>query len=252
MGNELAGRVALVTGAGGDAIGAATCRRLAAEGAAIVALDHHERRCQKIAAAIRDEYGVGVLACPVDIGDRPAVDQAVSDAAKQLGVIDILVNSAAINVQGSIFDYDPADFDEVIRIDLNACWYLIRAVMPGMRDLGKGSIVNVTSVAAYLGGRGREAPYSAAKAALHEITRSTAIEGGPHGIRCNAVAPGLVESKFLAKHRERLQHLADETPLRRFARPEEIAEIIAFLASERSSYITGDILNASGGWYLTV
>jgi NAD(P)-dependent dehydrogenase (short-subunit alcohol dehydrogenase family) len=251
VGNEFAGRVALVTGAGGAAIGAATCRRLASEGAAIVAVDHHEKRCNQIAADIQGEYGVGVLACPVDIADRPAIDQVVSDAAKQLGAIDILVNSAAINVQGSIFDYDPADFDQVINVDLNACWYLIRAVLPGMRDKGGGTIVNVTSLAAFLGGRGHEAPYSAAKAAMHEITRSTAIEGGPHGIRCNAVAPGLVESKFLENHRERLQPLADETPLRRFAKPEEIAEIIAFLASERSSYITGDVLNASGGWYLT-
>ena len=252
MSGELEGRVALVTGAGGAAIGAATCRRLAADGAAIVAVDSHAGRCEAIASEVRRSHGVASLACVLDVSDRAAVDAAVARAAREIGSVDILVNSAALNVQGSIFDYDPADFDRVVAVDLTACWYLMRAVIGGMRDLGRGSIVNVSSVAAYTGGRGREAPYSAAKAALHDLTRSTAIEGGPHGIRCNAVAPGLVESKFLDKHRERLRPLLDETPLRRFAKPEEIAEIVAFLASDRSSYITGDILNASGGWYLTV
>src|SRR6185295_10677640 len=101
--------------------------------------------------------------------------------------------------------YDPADWDSIVSVDLTACWYLIRAVIPGMRELGRGSIVNVTTVSAWTGGRGREAAYSASKAALNELTRSVAIEAGPHGIRCNAVAPGWIRSKFLEKHEERVK-----------------------------------------------
>src|SRR5690606_7521825 len=140
-----------------------------------------------------------VLGFTADVADRGAVDELLATASKQLGTIDIVVNNAAINVQGSVFDYDPDDFDAVIGVDLTAPWYVIRRTIGPMRDLGHGSIINIGSVAAWNGGRGREAPYSAAKAGLHEITRSVAIEAGPWGIRCNAIAPGLVQSRFVEK-----------------------------------------------------
>src|SRR5437588_9455773 len=108
----------------------------------------------------------------------------------------------------------------------------MRVVVGGMRDRGWGNIVNVTSVAAYLGGGGREGPYGAAKAALHELTRSVAIEGGPYGIRCNAVAPGIVHSKFVEKQRERFEAEIEHTPLRRHADPADVANVIAFLISD--------------------
>jgi NAD(P)-dependent dehydrogenase (short-subunit alcohol dehydrogenase family) len=250
MPRELEGRVALVTGAGGAGCGQAICRRLAREGAAIAAVDSHGGRCEKVAQQVRDEAGVAALALEVDIADRGAVDRAVERFASELGPIDILVNNAAENVQGSIFDYDPADFDRIIQVDLSACWYLMRALIGGMRELGRGSIVNVSSVAAYIGGRGREAPYSAAKAALNDLTRGVAVEGGPHGIRANAVACGIIQSKFIDKHWERMAPEIERTPLRRFAEPDEIANVVAFLCSEQSSYITGETLNVSGGWYL--
>ncbi|MEE2664246.1 MAG: SDR family NAD(P)-dependent oxidoreductase [Myxococcota bacterium] len=247
---EFEGRVALVTGAGGSGCGQAICRRLAREGASIAAVDSHERRNREVADRVREECGVAVEAIALDIADREAVDAAMDRFTSALGPIDILVNNAAENVQGSIFDYDPADFDRVIAVDLTACWYLTRAVMPGMRELGRGSVVNVSSVAAYLGGRGREAPYAAAKAALNDLARSTAVEGGPHGIRANAIALGLQNSKFVEKHRERFEVEIERTPLRRFCDPEEVANVVAFLCSEQSSYVTGETINVSGGWYL--
>jgi NAD(P)-dependent dehydrogenase (short-subunit alcohol dehydrogenase family) len=250
-GREHEGRVALVTGAGGAGIGAATCRRLAAEGAAIIAIDHHAERVARVADELRQAFGVAVSHHAVDVADRSALDSALDVATTALGPVDILVNSAAINPQGSIFDYDPDTFDRVIDVDLNACWYLIRRTIGSMRDRRFGVIVNIGSIAAYNGGRGREAPYSAAKAALHEITRSVAIEGGPHNIRVNAIAPGLIMSKFVEKHWERFQADRDATPLRRHGTPEEVAEVVAFLASSRSSYITGEIVNVSGGMYLS-
>ena len=245
-----AGRVALITGGAGAGMGSAIAHRLARDGAAIVVVDQHATRTTARVEELAATYDVAVRGFAVDITDRAAVDEMLVQAA-ELGTIDILVNNAAINIQGSVFDYDPEDFDQVIAVDLNACWYLIRQVIWPMRELGRGSIVNISSVAAYNGGRGREAPYSAAKAGLLELTRSVAIEAGPYGIRCNAIAPGLIWSKFVEKHRERFQADADATPLRRHGQPEEVANVVAFLVSDESSYITGEVINVSGGWYLS-
>jgi NAD(P)-dependent dehydrogenase (short-subunit alcohol dehydrogenase family) len=249
--NEFRGRIALVTGGAGAAIGGTTCRTLASYGAAVVVLDEHPRRTQEMINALQEEYGVPAHPVVVDVADRPGVDRGLEEAQAALGPIDILVNNAAVNVQGSVFTYRPEDWDRVIDVDLTACWYLIRVLAPQMRDRGRGSIVNVTSVAGYLGGNGREGPYSAAKAALHDLTRAVAIEGGPFGIRCNAVAPGLIRSKWVDKQAERYRPFADATPLRRHGEPEDVANTIAFLVSDESAHITGQVINVSGGWYLT-
>jgi NAD(P)-dependent dehydrogenase (short-subunit alcohol dehydrogenase family) len=244
------GSVALVTGAAGKGCGSAICRRLAADGAAIAAVDTHAGRLREIADELRQQYGVRVFERALDISDRPAIGAFARDAAAALGTIDVLVNNAAINVMGSVFDFDPEDFDRVISVDLTACWYLTHLLIGPMRQLGRGRILNVSSTAAYVGGRGMEAPYSAAKAALNDLTRSTAIEGGPFGIRCNGIAVGVVQSRFLEKHPEIAEETRKRTPLGRCARPEEIASAAAFLLSEESSFITGEILNVSGGLLL--
>ncbi len=247
--DRFAGRVALVTGAGGAGIGSAVAQRLASEGAAILALESHPGRTSAIVDVIASTYEVPVIGVTVDIKSRAGVDDALKRGSA-LGVVDILVNNAAINTQGSVFDYDPDVFEDVIAVDLTAAWYLIRQTVGPMRELGRGAIVNVSSVAAYNGGRGREGPYSAAKAGLHEVTRSVAIEAGPFGIRCNAVAPGIIESRFLDKHRERFAVELNATPLRRFGNPEDVANAVAFLVSDESSFITGEVITVSGGWYL--
>ncbi|MDT4936313.1 MAG: hypothetical protein QOK11_4205, partial [Pseudonocardiales bacterium] len=203
-----------------------------------------------VAAELADRFGVPVIGAVLDVADRPGVDELIPRVAAELGPVDILVNNAAINAQGSIFDYDPAVWDNVVQVDLSACWYLIRAVLPGMRTAARGSIVNITSVAGYIGGRGREGPYSAAKAALHDVTRSVAIEAGPFGIRCNAVAPGWIRSKFLEKHEDRVRGELERTPLRRWGTPDDIAGVVAFLVSDDSAFVTGEVINVSGGWYL--
>jgi NAD(P)-dependent dehydrogenase (short-subunit alcohol dehydrogenase family) len=248
--HELEGRVALVTGAGGAGCGSAISRRLASEGANIIALDNHERRAGEVASAVAAEFGVKAVACVADITDRPALDKALAAATDAVGPVDILVNNAAINIQGSIFDFSPDDFDRVLATDLSACWYLIRKTIGGMRERRWGSIVNISSIAGYLGGAGREAPYGIAKAGLHDLTRGIALEGGPHNIRCNAIALGLVESPFIRKHIEQFKGNIARTPLGRFGTPQEVAEAVLFLVSERSSFITGEIINVSGGYFL--
>jgi NAD(P)-dependent dehydrogenase (short-subunit alcohol dehydrogenase family) len=248
---EFAGRVALVTGGGGAGIGGTTCRRLAQLGAKLAVLDQHAGRAETTARALAGECGVATLAVAVDVADPAAVERAVSQVESQLGPVDLLVNNAAINVQGSIFDYDLATFERVLAVDLTACFVLSKRVLSGMRARRFGRIVNVSSVAAYLGGNGREVAYSVAKAGLNELTRAIAVEAGPYGIRCNAVAPGLVESKWVEKQRARYQAFVEATPLRRHAEAIDVANTIAFLCSDESAHITGEIVNVSGGWYLS-
>ena len=249
MEGVLAGRVALVTGAAGDGIGSATALRLAREGAAVVVVDEHERRTKEVAERLAAETGAAVLGLAGDIADRRRMDEVLEEARATLGPVDVLVNNAAINALGEVADLEPERWDRVLEVDLGACFYLTRAVLPGMKERRHGSIVNVSSVAAWLGS-GREAPYAAAKAALHSLTCSVAHEAGPHGVRCNAVATGIIWSRFVRTYEERLSPELERTPLRRFGDPEEVAELVFFLVSDRSAFITGEVVNISGGWYM--
>ncbi|MEN8159456.1 MAG: SDR family NAD(P)-dependent oxidoreductase [Myxococcota bacterium] len=246
---ELAGQVALITGAAGAGIGKATARKLLEAGATVAVTDNHERRTKETVEAFAREHGERVAGFVLDVGDRAQIASVCDAVEDTLGPVDVLVNNAALNVLVPVSEYSQEDWDRVIEADLTGCFALIRRLLPGMKERGRGSIVNVTSVAAFIG-NALEGPYAAAKAALHSLTRSVAVEGGPHGVRANAVAPGIIESKFISKSEERYQRMAQQAPLRRIGRAEEVAEAIAFLASERSSYITGEVLNVSGGWYM--
>jgi len=246
---ELAGQVALVTGAAGEGIGKATARKLLELGAGVAVTDSHERRTKETAEAFAQEFGGRAAGFVLDVGNREQIASVCDDVERALGPVDILVNNAAINVLVPVSEYTQEDWDRVIEIDLTGCFVLIRRLLPGMKERRRGSIVNVTTIAAFIG-NAFEGPYAAAKAALHSLTRSVAVEGGPFGVRANAVAPGIIESKFVKKAEARYQQMAQQAPLRRIGRAEEVAEAIAFLASERSSYITGEVLNVSGGWYM--
>ncbi len=185
----------------------------------------------------------------MDAGDRGAIDAAIAQVGEELGPVQILVNNAAINVVGSIFDYDPDNWDWIVRVNLSGPWYLCRAVMPLMRDAGGGVIVNVSSYAADVGGVGIESPYAITKGGLNVLTRSCAHEGGAFGIRAVTVAMGVVTgTKFIDDHPEILASV--EAPLREHADATSIAETIAFLASDRARHITGEILNVAAGAYM--
>lgn len=249
---EFAGRVALVTAAAGQGIGQAVARRLAAGGATVVVTDIHPGRTRSVAEAIAaDHPGTTVVGLPMDAGDRDRVDEVVDEVTATLGPIRVLVNNAAINVMGSIFDYDPADWDWVVRVNLTGAWYLCRRAMPLMREAGGGAIVNIGSYAPDIGGAGIEAPYAVTKGGLNVLTRSCAHEGGPHGIRANCVSMGMVRgTRFVDSHPE-LRELPDTMgPLGELPHAGDIAEAVAFLASDRARYVTGEILNVSGGSYM--
>lgn len=244
------GRVALVTGAAGAGIGQATARRLARDGASVAVTDSHERRTKEVSESLRLEFGERIVGYTLDISDRARADEVLTQVQEELGPLDFLINNAAINLLGPLSEYEPADWDRVIDVDLNANFYLIRRALPGMMERGRGAIVNVASVAGWLTGGGVEGPYAAAKAALMALTRTVAFEGGPFGVRCNAVAPGIIRSRFVEKQAEAFEREIKRTPLRRLGEPDDIARVIAFLCSDESSFITGETINASGGWYM--
>src|SRR4051794_21660648 len=146
MTTEFDGKVALVTAAAGKGIGQATARRLAAGGATVVVTDIHPGRTEAVTAAIAADYpDATVVGHVMDAGDRDAIDRVVGDVGAQLGPVQILVNNAAVNVVGSIFDYNPANWDWAMRVNLTGPWYLCRLTLPGMRDAGGGVVVNIGS-----------------------------------------------------------------------------------------------------------
>lgn len=147
----MSGRVALVTGAAGAGIGQAVARRLGQEGASVILVDSHERRLESVAQSMGSEVTDRLYAWAVDVADRDAVDRVIQAIGENLGPVDILVNNAAINALESPVDMDPDEFDRVLSVDLAAPWYLSRAVLPGMIRLGRGSIVNISSVVAWTG-----------------------------------------------------------------------------------------------------
>ena len=251
--DEFGGRVALVTAAAGQGIGQAAARRLAAGGARVAVTDIHPGRTEKVTAAIAADYPAATVAgYPLDAGDRDQIDAVVDAVTASLGPVQILVNNAAVNVVGSIFGYDPADWDRVVRVNLTGPWYLCRRAMPLMRAAGGGVIVNVGSYAPDVGGGGIEAPYAASKGGLAALTRGLAHEGGPHRIRAVYLSMGVVrDTKFAQDNAELLAGMPGMVgPLGDLPGPADIAEAVAFLASDRAAYITGEVLNVAAGAYM--
>jgi 2-hydroxycyclohexanecarboxyl-CoA dehydrogenase len=242
---RLQGRLALVTG-GASGIGAATARRLAAEGAHVVVADRDAEGAQKLAADI------GGDAVVVDVADVAAVRAAVADVGEAVGPVDVLVNNAGGDRAALFLDTDEAAWDAALALNLTSVIACTHAVLGSMVSRGGGAIVNVASEAGRVGMVGG-AIYAAAKAGVIGLTKAVAREGARHGVRCNAVAPGPVDTPLLEGLRgdplgARIrQGMIEATVVGRCGRPEEIAAAIAFLASDDASYVTGHTLAVSGG-----
>jgi 3-oxoacyl-[acyl-carrier protein] reductase len=244
-------RVAIVTGAA-RGIGAATARRLAADGGAVAVLDLDESNCvgtvDQIVAAGGRAIGVGV-----DVADAGQVAAAVERVAAELGAPSILVNNAGVTRDNLLFKMTDEDWDTVLGVHLRGAFLMSRAVQKHMVDQGWGRIVNLSSVSA-LGNRG-QANYAAAKAGMQGFTRTLAIELGQFGITVNAVAPGFIVTDMTAATAARLgvdfeqfqQAAAAEIPVRRVGQPEDVANTIAFLASEDASFVSGQVIYVAGG-----
>jgi 2-hydroxycyclohexanecarboxyl-CoA dehydrogenase len=244
---RLEGRIALVTG-GASGIGAATVRRLAAEGAHVAVADLDEAGARDIAGEVDG------LALHMDVADAESARGGVEETEMSLGPLDILVNNAGTDRFAFFVHTDEALWDFVLGVNLRGTIAVTHAVLAGMQQRGSGAIVNVASEAGRVGSQG-SVVYSAAKAGVIGFTRAVARESSRFGVRVNAVAPGPIDTPLLnaapAEHGEigeRLkQGMIAATSMRRIGRPEEVAAAIAFLASDDASYVTGQTLNVSGG-----
>jgi NAD(P)-dependent dehydrogenase (short-subunit alcohol dehydrogenase family) len=238
---SFAGRVVAITGAAGG-IGRELCRHFAGEGAAIAALDSTEAVHEVVAALRRD--GAGAEGAIADIRDAPLVARAFAGFADALGPVDTLINNAGATDAPSLRETTPESWQRHVDVNCNGAFNCVHAVLPDMRARRSGAIVNVSSVNALLA-LGDPA-YSAGKAAMIAMTRSLATELGPDGIRVNVVCPGTVRTPMwearIAKDPAVLQRLARWYPLGRIVEPHEVATVIAFLASDAASAITGAVL----------
>ena len=239
----LTGTVALITG-GSRGIGAACARKLAALGADIaVVYAGNAEKANEVCAAC-EALGVRTRAYQCDVADFDAVKQTVAAVKAELGSVDILVNSAGITRDGLVAAMCEADFDAVIDTNLKGTFNMIRHCARLFLRAGRGRIVNISSVAGVAGNAG-QANYSASKAGVIGLTKSVARELAPKGITCNAVAPGFVATDMTAALPLTDEQIRAAVPLGRMAKPEEIADAVAFLL--QSDYITGQVLCVDGG-----
>jgi 3-oxoacyl-[acyl-carrier protein] reductase len=236
----LAGKTVVVTAAAGAGIGFATARRCVEEGATVVVSDKHERRLAEAADELR---AVGI---PCDVTDEASVQRLFTGAVEALGHVDVVVNNAGLGGTADVVDMTDNQWHAVLDVTLTGTFRCTRAALRHMYERQSGVVVNNASVVGWRAQAGT-AHYAAAKAGVMALTRAAAIEAAPHGVRVNAVAPSLAIHPFLAKvtSEELLEELAQREAFGRSAEPWEVANVIVFLASDYSSYMTGEVLSVS-------
>ena len=237
------GRVVIITG-GAQGIGEACARRFATEGAHVVLADVDDTRGKALAA----ELGAVYLHC--DVGDKRRVDAAVAATLRAHGRIDVLVNNAGIFRAADFLDVTEEDFDAVLRVNLKGAFLMGQAVARVMAVAQRGSIVNMSSVNGVLA-IPNIASYNVSKGGINQLTRVMALALASHNIRVNAVAPGTIATELAAKavltSDEAKAKIMSRTPMRRLGEPHEIADVVAWLASDAASYVTGEIVVVDGG-----
>ncbi len=244
---EFAGKVAIVTGAG-QGMGREVARRLTAGGACVVVNDKNAEAAEQVAAGI-SESGGDAISAPGDVTSAKDVSRMVESAIERYGDVHILVNNAGILLPTPVIDIEEEEWDLVIGVNLKGTYLCSRAVLPAMQKAGWGRIVNFSSTAgknvSTIGG----AHYTAAKAGILGYTRALAKETARHGITVNAVCPGLIDTEMVRAtiSDERVKAYEESFPIARLGAPWEVAELVAFLASDRAAYITGASLDINGG-----
>jgi len=243
---RLKDRVAVVTGAG-QGIGEAIARKMAQEGAWVVLAEWNIETGGKVAAEI-EETGAKAMFVQCDVGDRGSVEETVHGVLSSWGRIEVLVNNAGFDRPATLSKVLDEDWEAVLKVHLTGTLNTIRSVVPHMIQRSYGKIVNLSSIYAKTGGVAAVS-YSAAKAGILGLTKSVARELGKHGINVNAVLPGLILTPTIAKMPTKYQEMIiRETPLGRIGRAEEVANVVAFLASDEASFMTGACVEVSGGW----
>jgi len=246
---DLTGKVAVVTG-GGTGLGEAIAKALAEAGASLVLCGRRQEPLQRVAAGIRSSGGMAI-AVATDVTQKNDVEDMVSRALQEFGKIDILVNNAGINIVKPFLELAEDDWDAVLDTNLRGCFHCCQAVGKRMVERKSGSIINMVSV---FGLRGfmNLAPYVASKGAIVQLTKALAIEWARFNIRVNAIAPSYIETEMTKRDIESdervLQYNLSKIPMRRGGKPEELGGIAVFLASEASSFVTGETVAVDGGW----
>ncbi len=235
-------RVAIVTG-GAQGIGYAIALRLASEGCSVIIADLDKTIGDVAVARIGNERASFYLC---DISNEDEVQQLFERTLTARGRIDVVINNAGIIRDHMIWKMTPDEFDSVIRVNLRGTWLMCRQAAIVMKERKAGTIINITS-RAWLGNMG-QTNYSASKAGIVGLTRSLALELGPHNVKVNAVAPGLIDTPLARALPEEVQQkLINSQPTRAMGRPEDVAEAVAFLASEQCQFMTGQVLYVDGG-----
>jgi NAD(P)-dependent dehydrogenase (short-subunit alcohol dehydrogenase family) len=253
---RLDGKVGLVTG-GGSGIGAAICRAYAAQGARVVVAEVSQERGQQLAS----ELGEAGLFWQTDVSDLTSTQAAVRAAVQHFGRLDVLVNCAGIGLVGSVQETEPSDWNRLLAVNISGVFHGSRAAVDQMLQQAPkgGVIVNIASVAGQIGVPRRFA-YCATKGAVIAMTKQLAVDYVKEGIRCNAICPGTVFSPFVEAYIERfhkdtreetIRELHARQPIGRMGRPEEVADLAVYLASEEAGFMTGSAVVLDGGWTAT-
>ncbi len=241
------GKVALITGSA-SGIGAASARRLFSEGASLVLADLDADGGRSIADEL-DPSGKRVLFQELDVRDMQAVDDVTQSAVDRFGRLDVVFNNAGIGAYGHVDEMDPATWRNILDVDLNSVYYGCRSAVPRLRASGGGAIVNTASISGTHGDYGLAA-YNAAKGAVLNLTRTLALDHARDGIRSNAVCPGPIETPLTAPLTavpELVEVYRENIPMGRLGRADEIASVVAFLASDDASYVNGAAMVVDGG-----
>ncbi len=246
---DLTGRAAVVTG-GSKGLGQAMAAGLASAGADVLLVSRNGREAEAAAAGIAHDHGRRAIGRGFDVTVPEQAEAMFVEAEREFGRVDILINSAGINIRAPIAELTPAQFEQVMAVNVTGTWLCCRAALPRMRARGWGRIINLASALGLVGLAGRT-PYTASKSAVIGLTRTLALEGAADGITANSVCPGpfLTEmNRPIADTADGQKFVVGATALKRWARIEEIQGVAIFLASDAGSYVTGASIAVDGGW----